>query len=101
MAQSLHGSGDTVETHINKAVSTIGEKITLRRFVILEKTDDDVFGAYIHLGGAIGALTVVDGTDDEEFAKDIAMHISAASPQYVSRADVDLGLVALARNVLN
>src|SRR5690625_2612844 len=93
MAQPLHGSGDTVETHINKAVSTIGEKITLRRFVILEKTDDDVFGAYIHLGGTIGALTVVEGTDDEEFAKDIAMHIAAASPQFVSREDVDKDLV--------
>jgi len=100
MAQPLHGSGDTVETHINKAVSTIGEKITLRRFVILEKTDDDVFGAYIHLGGTIGALTVVEGTDDEEFAKDIAMHIAAASPQFVSREDVDKDLVDQEREVL-
>src|SRR5690625_516125 len=100
MAQPLHGSGDTDETHINKAVSTIGEKITLRRFVILEKTDDDVFGAYIHLGGTIGALTVVEGTDDEEFAKDIAMHIAAASPQFVSREDVDQDLVDQEREVL-
>src|SRR5690625_7953735 len=72
----------------------------LRRFVILDKTDDDVFGAYIHLCGTIGALTVVEGTDDEEFAKDIAMHIAAASPQFVSREDVDKDLVDQEREVL-
>ena len=54
----------------------------------LNKSDHDVFGSYFHMGGRIGVLTVLEGTNDEEVAKDIAMHIAAANPSYVSREDV-------------
>ncbi|WP_440895338.1 translation elongation factor Ts [Amphibacillus sp. Q70] len=100
LAQPLHGDGDTVETYINKTVAKIGEKITLRRFVIAEKTDADAFGAYIHMGGTIGALATVEGTTDEAFAKDIAMHIAAVNPQFVSRDAVDAETVEKEREVL-
>ncbi|MBU5594988.1 translation elongation factor Ts [Amphibacillus sp. MSJ-3] len=100
LSQPLNGDGDTVETFINKNVATIGEKITLRRFVIAEKTDADAFGAYIHMGGTIGALTVVEGTTDDAFAKDIAMHIAAVNPRFVSRDAVDAEIVEKEREVL-
>src|SRR5690625_2920563 len=54
LEQPLHGEGDTVETYIKSMVATIGEKISLRRFSILTKTDNDAFGAYLHMGGRIG-----------------------------------------------
>lgn len=100
LAQQFNGDGDTVETYISKAVSTIGEKISLRRFVILEKTDADTFGPYTHLGGSIGALVVVESSTDEALAKDIAMHVAAANPQFVSREEVDEDLVNKEREVL-
>lgn len=100
LTQPLNGNGDTVETHINKAVATIGEKITLRRFVLVEKTDADAFGAYTHLNGTIGTLVLLEGTTDREFARDIAMHIAAANPQFISRDDVDAELVEREREVL-
>ncbi|MCZ0702592.1 elongation factor Ts [Natronobacillus azotifigens] len=89
LAQPLHGDGESVETHINNNIAKIGEKLSLRRFTIAEKTDADAFGAYIHMGGNIGVLTVVEGTTDEAFAKDVAMHIAAVNPRYVSRDAVD------------
>ncbi|HEY4601585.1 MAG TPA: translation elongation factor Ts [Cerasibacillus sp.] len=88
LQQKLHGDGDTVETYINSMIATIGEKISLRRFEIINKTDNDVFGSYLHMGGRIGVLTLIEGTTEEEVAKDIAMHVAASNPRYVSRDDV-------------
>src|SRR5699024_10507299 len=87
-------------THINNVVATIGEKISLRRFTILTKTDADAFGAYLHMGGKIGALTLLEGTTDEDVAKDISMHVAAVNPSYVSREDVPEEEVNREREVL-
>ncbi|MEW9676684.1 translation elongation factor Ts [Lentibacillus sp. L22] len=100
LQQKLHGEGDTVETYINSAIAKIGEKISLRRFTLLEKTDNDVFGAYLHMGGRIGVLTLLEGTNDETVAKGIAMHAAAVSPRYVSRDDVAKADVDHEREVL-
>lgn len=100
LGQKLHGEGETLETYINTAVSKIGEKITLRRFTIFTKSDNDVFGAYLHMGGRIGVLTVLEGTNDEQVGKDIAMHVAAVSPRYVSRDDVNKEEVNHEREVL-
>ena len=100
LQQPLHGDGETVETFINNNIAKIGEKLSLRRFIIAEKTDNDAFGAYIHMGGNIGVLTVLEGTTDEAFAKDIAMHIAAVNPRFVSRDAVDAETVEKEREVL-
>ena len=71
---------------IAEATTVIGEKITLRRFEIVEKSDADAFGAYLHMGGRIAALTVVEGK--EEVAKDAAMHAAAINPKYIDRSQV-------------
>lgn len=68
-------SGKTVDERMKEAISTIGEKLSIRRFEIRTKSDNDAFGAYLHMGGRIGVLTVVEGSTDEEGAKDVAMHI--------------------------
>ncbi|ARQ06729.1 translation elongation factor Ts [Macrococcoides canis] len=81
-------AGKTVETKLNEAISTIGEKLTLRRFVLAEKTDADAFGEYLHMGGRIGVLAVVENSTDAEAAKDVAMHIAALNPKFVSREQV-------------
>ncbi|WP_340391735.1 translation elongation factor Ts [Macrococcoides caseolyticum] len=81
-------TGKTVETKLNEAISTIGEKLTLRRFVLAEKTDADAFGEYLHMGGRIGVLAVVENSTDAEAAKGVAMHIAALNPKFVSREQV-------------
>ncbi|EIJ81472.1 elongation factor Ts [Bacillus methanolicus PB1] len=99
-AEQKMDNGSKVAEHINAAVAKIGEKITLRRFEIKTKTDNDAFGAYLHMGGRISVLTVLEGTVDEEAAKDVAMHIAALNPKYVSRDQVSQEEVERERQVL-
>ncbi|GAF63685.1 elongation factor Ts [Bacillus sp. TS-2] len=100
LKQDFQGNGPAVEEHINSAVAKIGEKITLRRFVVVEKTDADEFGEYLHMGGRIGVLTVLNGTTDQELAKDIAMHVAAINPTYVDRTSVSEETVNHEREIL-
>ena len=98
--ESKMGNGLSVADHISNAVAKIGEKITLRRFEIRTKTDNDAFGPYLHMGGRIGVLVVLEGTTDEEAAKDVAMHVAALNPKYVSRDQVSEEEVERERKVL-
>ena len=99
IAQTME-NGATVADHINAAIAKIGEKLSLRRFAIVSKTDNDAFGAYIHMGGRISVLTVLEGTTEESAAKDISMHITALRPKYVSRDQVSQEEVEHERQVL-
>ncbi|HCV8409242.1 TPA: elongation factor Ts [Staphylococcus aureus] len=93
-------NGKSVDERIKEAISTIGEKLSVRRFAIRTKTDNDVFGAYLHMGGRIGVLTVVEGSTDEEAARDVAMHIAAINPKYVSSEQVSEEEINHEREVL-
>lgn len=87
-------SGQTVEAVIIDKVATIGEKIDLRRFALL--SGGDVYGAYLHGQGSIGVLVECKLNDlslssKEEVvqaARDIAMHIAASSPSFISERDI-------------
>lgn len=100
LGQTLFNSDETVETYIHDNIAQIGEKLSLRRFVIKEKTDADVFGSYTHQGGTIGSLAVIKGSTDEDFARDIAMHIAAVNPKFVSRDSVDQDTINEEKEVL-
>ncbi|MDP1417993.1 translation elongation factor Ts [Peribacillus simplex] len=93
-------NGAKVADHINAAVAKIGEKLTLRRFQVVSKTDNDAFGAYLHMGGRISVLSVLEGTTDEEAAKSVSMHIAAINPKYISRDQVDASELEREREVL-
>ena len=86
-ALELDVEGTTINNLIVNATAKIGEKISLRRFSLVEKSDDEVFGAYIHMGGKISSLTVVKG-DNAEAAKDVAMQAAAMRPLYTSISSV-------------
>ena len=92
--------GVKVADYISTAIATIGEKISLRRFEIKTKTDADAFGSYLHMGGRIGVLVVLEGSTDASAAKDVAMHIAAINPTYVSRDEVSAEEVEHERKVL-
>lgn len=92
-------NGETIADIITTATATIGEKITLRRFAVVEKADDEFFGAYMHMGGKISALVVLKGKEDAKVAKDLAMQVASMSPQYVSRDDMPAEVVEHERKV--
>ncbi len=77
----------TLNDYIINKTATIGEKLSFRRFARVTKSDSENFGEYIHMGGKIAVLTVVDGATSE-VARDVAMHAAAMRPKYVSRNDV-------------
>ena len=77
----------TINDLIVSKTATIGEKLSLRRFERIEKSDNESFGDYIHMGGRIAVLTVLDGASSE-VAKDVSMHSAAMRPQFVKSSDV-------------
>ena len=92
--------GVTLETMIADATATIGEKISFRRFQLVEKTENDAFGAYVHMGGKISALSLVSGTTDAEVAKKVAMQVASMNPQYVSREVMPQEAVEAERHII-
>ena len=97
-ANKLTHDGKTIEELIIEKTSTIGEKLSFRRFEIVEKEDSQVFGTYSHMGGKIVSLCVL--TKDEEVAKDIAMQIAAMKPLYLNRDMVPAEVLEKERNIL-
>ncbi|HET7629086.1 MAG TPA: translation elongation factor Ts [Bacillales bacterium] len=88
LSQDVEGGEGTVQDLLNNAIAKIGEKISLRRFQIVDKDSGDSFGEYLHMGGSIAALTVLEGTGKEDTARDVAMHVAAINPRYLSREQV-------------
>ena len=99
-ALQVQAEGGTVEAVINEGIATIGEKLSLRRFEVLTKTDADSFGAYSHMGGRIGVLTLIEGSTDEQAAKDVAMHIAALAPRYLDESEVPADVLEHEKKVL-
>ena len=80
-ALQLSTADGTLENTITNKIAKIGEKISFRRFELVEKTDAETFGAYTHMNSKIAVLVVVEGAN-EEVAKDVAMHAAAMRPKY-------------------
>ena len=89
---NYNDEGTTVNDKLINIISTIGEKISIRRFKKVVKNDNEVFGAYKHMGGRIGSLVVLENTT-EEVAKDVAMHAAAMNPTAITRAEVPADMV--------
>jgi len=86
-ALNLSCEEGTLNDYVTSMTATIGEKISFRRFERLTKTDSQNFGSYIHMGGKISVLTLIEGAN-EDVAKDVAMHSAAMRPSYIRREDV-------------
>ena len=97
-ALKLKAGENTLEELIIDKTSKIGEKISFRRFEIVEKEDTEVFGTYSHMGGKIAVLTRL--TNNEEVAKDVAMQAAAMRPLYLTREDVPSEVLEKERTIL-
>lgn len=95
---SVEGTDMTIDELITEKTNTIGEKLELRRFFFIEKTDDQVFGPYVHTGGQIATLVVLNG-GNEETAHDIALHVSALNPRFLSRDEVPQDVIEKEKSI--
>ena len=98
-AMNIEVEGTTIENLIVDKTATIGEKLSFRRFELVNKEDNQVFGTYSHMGGKIVTLTVLDGTD-ADVAKDVAMQAAAMRPLYLDRDSVPAERVEKEREIL-
>ena len=95
----LEVNGTSIENMIVEKTATIGEKLSFRRFELVEKQDNQVFGTYSHMGGKIVTLAVLEGTD-AEVAKDVAMQIAAMRPLFLDKDSVPSERVEKERAIL-
>ncbi len=91
--------GKPLREFILESISSVGENISFRRFESFTKTDAQTFGFYKHLGGKIATISIMNGGVFET-AKDVAMHVAASSPRYLSQADISSDVIEHERSVL-
>lgn len=87
---NLDLNGETIQTVLNNLGLTLGEKISIRRFVRYD--DGKLVATYLH-GKKIGIMVELEG-GNVALATDIALHIAASNPKCVDRSGVDPELVA-------
>ncbi|NGX55895.1 MAG: Elongation factor Ts [Candidatus Anoxychlamydiales bacterium] len=75
----------TIEEYRNLLIQSIGENIQIARVEIIKKEKNASYGIYSHMGGKILCVVEISGSSDEQkIAKDIAMHVAADSPEYLT-----------------
>ena len=98
-ALKLNVGENTIEEEIVAKTATIGEKLSFRRFELVEKKDNEVFGTYSHMGGKIVTLALLEGNNNE-VAKDVAMQVAAMRPLYLDKDSVPEERVEKERAIL-
>lgn len=96
-----------VAAQVTAKIAEIGENIVVRRNVRFVRQGLGRVQSYIHLGGKVGVLLelncnkaeTADAAGFRELAKDLTLHIAAASPKCLSRADVPAEAVAAEREI--
>lgn len=94
---TLSVDGSSVAEALEHMSGVIGEKIGLGRYEKL--TSAGTVSSYAHPQGNIGVLVAVKETGEEELARDLAMHIAAANPRYVTPDQVDTSELDREKNI--
>ena len=89
-----------VDQALSQLIATIGENMSIRRFGRIE-VDAGMVASYVHGGGKIGVLIGIEGDVDADLARGVAMHVAAANPSFIARADVDAESAERERAVLS
>lgn len=98
-ALAVKTGDETVETLIINGTATSGEKISLRRFKRLEKAGTQQIVKYSHMGGRISVIVKL-ASENTELGKNIAMHIAAEKPEYLSKSEVSEDVIQKERKIL-
>lgn len=78
---------EIMKVQFAEATVKLGEKLSLRRFEKIEKQEGQGIGTYIHMGGTI-AVVVVLNKEEPQLAKGIAMQIAANNPKYIAEENI-------------
>jgi len=90
----------TIEEYRASIVQKIGENIKIRRLMVLPKASEASIGVYTHLGGKLVVTVELEGNGEESLAKDIAMHIAATSPDFLSPKLVPADVIAHEKEII-
>ena len=104
MAADFPGTGRTVADEQTHQIATIGENINIRRFCRFE-VPAGLVASYVHGAGKIGVLvelTTEKGQDERVAAlgRSLAMHVTAANPQYLNRQEVPAEVVEKEKEIM-
>jgi elongation factor Ts len=89
----------TVDQFRSLLIQQIGENIQIRRIELIGKSHDKSVGIYSHMNGKILTAVVLEGAGEDGLARDVAMHVAAAFPQYVSPEEIPQSVVQLEKDV--
>lgn len=93
---SLVVQGKTVAEHMNDLLAKVGEKVEIRRFVVMETREGHI-SSYTHLGNKIGVLVEIvgnaQGGSSETAGRDIAMQVAAMNPLVINREQIERPVV--------
>lgn len=99
-AQPFAGDpGHTVEQMVSLKVAVIGENIVLNQCALIEAAPGNSLASYVHMGGKIGVVVEGSGGASAEALHDVALHVAAAEPRYVTRNEVTDDLLATEREI--
>lgn len=91
--------GHTVEQMVSLKVAVIGENIVLNQCALIEAAPGNSLASYVHMGGKIGVVVEGSGGASAEALHDVALHVAAAEPRYVTRDEVTDDLLATEREI--
>lgn len=86
-ALNIQTSEGTINDLIVAKTAKIGEKLSLRRIEVVTKNDNENFGSYLHMGGKIAVLTLLEGANSD-VARDVAMQAAAMKPEFVTSDEI-------------
>jgi elongation factor Ts len=89
----------TIDQYRSLLIQVIGENIIIRRVMFIEKNSSTSIGVYSHSGGKILTAVVLQGQGEEGLAREVAMHVAAASPEYLSPEEVPSEVVAQEKEI--
>lgn len=100
---SLPALGRTIGEELTLQIATIGENLSIRRFERLS-VSEGIVASYIHAGGKIGVLVELSTSKGDDprvaaTARQLAMHVAAANPQYLVRANVPEAVIAREKDI--
>ncbi|PIS01722.1 MAG: elongation factor Ts [Chlamydiae bacterium CG10_big_fil_rev_8_21_14_0_10_35_9] len=86
---TLEDKALTVDAYRNTVIQALGENIQIKRMEVILKNEAASYGIYSHMNGKIVAVVEIEGSNfEQDLAKDIAMHIAAEDPDYLSSEEI-------------
>jgi elongation factor Ts len=103
-APFIDNSSKTVSEQLTETIAKLGENIIVRRVARFTMAGDGLLDQYIHTGGRVGVLVELAGSQTKHakfvaLAHDLALHIAAASPRYVTAAEVPTDAVEAEKSI--